>query len=112
MLILGINASDHESSACLIDDGVIVAAVEEERFNRVKHGKIARVATAGQLPWRSIEFCLSAARTSLGRVDHVGYSFDPVTRLQKTLAYDHGYSLAPPQPTTERPKARPSCSPN
>ena len=95
MFILGINASYHESSACLIDDGVIVAAVEEERFNRIKHGKIARVETASELPWQSIEFCLNSAGVSLSQVDHIGYSFDPVVRLTKTLSYDHGYSLVP-----------------
>ena len=93
MLILGINAGYHESSACLIRDGDVVAAVEEERFNRVKHGKVARIDTAGELPWRSIEHCLSQGGARLGDVAHIGYSFDRQVRLEKTVRHQHGYPL-------------------
>ena len=53
MYILGINAFHGDSSACLIKDGHIVCAIEEERFTRVKHW-------AG-LPLRSVNFCLDFA---------------------------------------------------
>lgn len=93
--ILGINCAYHESSACLIQDGELIAAVEEERFNRVKHGKPARVDNADELPRQSIAFCLdSGGLTDLSQVDFIGYSFEPEDRLRKNLAHDHGYPIA------------------
>ena len=41
--ILGVNTAYHESSACLLRDGELVATVEEERFNRIRYGKHSRV---------------------------------------------------------------------
>jgi len=38
MITLGINAAYHDSAACLVDDGTLVAAAEEERFTQIKHG--------------------------------------------------------------------------
>jgi carbamoyltransferase len=78
--ILGVNSAYHESSACLVHDGEIVAAVEEERFNRVKHGKHSRVDNAHHLPWQAIEFCLVRAGIAAGQVTHIGYSLDPEAR--------------------------------
>jgi len=57
MYILGLNAYHGDSSACLVRDGQLVAAVEEERFRRVKHW-------AG-FPSESIRYCLEAAGVSL-----------------------------------------------
>jgi carbamoyltransferase len=78
--ILGVNSAYHESSACLIHEGRIIAAVEEERFNRVKHAKHSRVDNAHHLPWQSIEFCLRQAGITPDEVAHVGYSLDPEAR--------------------------------
>ena len=50
MYTLGINAAFHDSSACLVEDGQVVAAVEEERFTRIKHGK--RPVPFMRTPWR------------------------------------------------------------
>lgn len=86
MRILGVNAAYHESSACLIEDGHIVAAVEEERFSRKKHAKVARVDNADELPWQAIAFCLRQGGIGFGDVDHVGYSLDPEARLRLNLA--------------------------
>ena len=77
MYILGINSVYHESSACLIKDGAIVAAAEEERFNRIKHGKQARADNPDELPVQSIRFCLDAARVDLKEVGHVACVADP-----------------------------------
>ena len=52
--ILGINSAYHESAACLVRDGVIVTAVEEERLNRIKHAKEARVDNPEQRPLRPV----------------------------------------------------------
>jgi carbamoyltransferase len=77
--ILGINAYHGDASAAIIKDGEIVAAVEEERFNRVKH-------CAG-FPGESIRYCLSAAGVSLGDVEHVGISRDPSAHLHKKVLF-------------------------
>ncbi len=75
--ILGINSVYHESSACLLQDGKLIAVVEEERFNRIKHGKEARVDTPHELPIHSIRHCLDRAGISIKDVHYVGYSTNP-----------------------------------
>ena len=80
MNILGINSVYHESAAALLVDGVVVAAVEEERFNRIKHGKTAEFDNPHQLPERAIRFCLNHAGLGAGDIDHVAYSFNPELR--------------------------------
>lgn len=77
MYILGINAAYHESAACLIKDGQVVMAIEEERLNRIKHGKLSTPGTTGQLPWKAIHKCLDAANITLQDCEHIGYSFSP-----------------------------------
>jgi carbamoyltransferase len=69
MNILGINYFFHDSSACLVVDGKLVAAVEEERLNRQKH------TTA--FPERAIARCLSPAGLDFADVDHVAVSIQP-----------------------------------
>jgi carbamoyltransferase len=92
--ILGINSVYHESSACLIQDGQLVAVAEEERFNRIKHGKPAKVDNADELPEQAIAFCLrSGGLDSIANVDFIGYSFEPEDRLRKNLEYRHDYTL-------------------
>ena len=57
MLTLGINAAFHDSAAALVHDGVVVAAVEEERFTRIKHAKRPLPFTAWELPYHAIDDC-------------------------------------------------------
>ncbi|VUC26530.1 unnamed protein product [Clonostachys rosea] len=80
MHILGINSVYHESAASLIVDGKVVAAAEEERFSRVKHGKPAAVDNADELPLESIRYCLESAGIKPGDLDGIAYSFDPDLR--------------------------------
>ena len=80
--ILGINAAYHESSACLIHNGEIILALEEERLNRIKHTKPARVDNADELPIGAIELCLETAGITWQEIDRIGYSFDPIKRLK------------------------------
>ncbi|MBE9040072.1 carbamoyl transferase [Oscillatoriales cyanobacterium LEGE 11467] len=80
--ILGINSAYHESSVCLIRNGKIVLAIEEERLNRVKHAKPARVDNPDELPVQAIQLCLEKAGITWKEIDRVGYSFDPVKRLK------------------------------
>lgn len=77
MLTLGINAVFHDSSACLVRDGEILAAVEEERFTSIKHGKRPVPFSTYELPFHAIDYCLSVSGAHLGDVDRVAYSFDP-----------------------------------
>jgi carbamoyltransferase len=77
MITLGINAAFHDQAACLVTDGVMVAAAEDERFTHVKHGKRPVPFTTWELPFHAIDFCLKQAGIALKDVDHVAYSFDP-----------------------------------
>jgi carbamoyltransferase len=77
MYVLGINAVFHDSAACLVKDGQLIAAVEEERFTHVKHGKRPIPFSTYELPFHAIDYCLKTANIHLSDVDHVAYSFDP-----------------------------------
>ena len=78
MQTLGINAAFHDPAACLVRDGEIVAAAEEERFTHVKHGKRPIPFTTYELPFHAIDYCLREAGARLAGLDHVAYSFDPM----------------------------------
>ncbi len=77
MYTLGINAAYHDSAACLVRDGAVVAAAEDERFTRIKHGKRPIPFSTYELPFHAIDYCLREAGIGLAEVDHVAYSFDP-----------------------------------
>ena len=79
MLILGLNAYHGDASACLVADGEIVAAAEEERFRRIKHW-------AG-FPSEAIRYCLTEGGVGLGDVDHVAVNSDPKANLLRRLSY-------------------------
>jgi carbamoyltransferase len=74
---LGINAAYHDCSATLVRDGTVIAAAEEERFTRIKHGKRPLPFTTWQLPFHAIDYCLREAGIMLADVDHVAYSYNP-----------------------------------
>ncbi len=79
MFILGLNAYHGDASACLIHDGKIVAAAEEERFRRIKHW-------AG-FPSEAIRYCLDEAGIGLDQVAHVAINSDPKASLMKKVGY-------------------------
>lgn len=81
MYTLGINAAYHDSSACLVHDGRVLAAAEEERFTRIKHAKRPVPFAAWELPFHAIDYCLAVGGITLGDVDHVAYSYDPYQLL-------------------------------
>src|SRR4051812_22427772 len=78
MRVLGINAIFHDPAAALVVDGTVVAAAEEERFSRRKHGKRPVPFSAWELPELSAAWCLEAAGLRPDDLDAVAYSFDPV----------------------------------
>jgi carbamoyltransferase len=75
--VLGINAIFHDPAAALVIDGVTVAAAEEERFSRRKHGKRPVPFSAWELPEQSAAWCLARAGLDASDLDAVAYSFDP-----------------------------------
>src|SRR3954468_11136540 len=81
MYTLGINAVFHDSSACIVRDGRLLAAAEEERFTHVKHGKRPIPFSTYELPFHSIDYCLKEAGIDIKDIDHVAYSFNPYTLL-------------------------------
>ena len=79
MNILGINAYHGSSSAAIVCDGQLVAAVEEERFNRVKY--------AAGFPAQAIRYCLKDAGLKIEEIDHVAVPRNPYARLATKLFY-------------------------
>ena len=77
--ILGLNAYHADAAACLVRDGCIVAAAEEERFRRIKHW-------AG-LPTHAARYCLSEAGMVLADVDHIAINRDPRANLLRKSAF-------------------------
>jgi carbamoyltransferase len=76
-VVLGINAVFHDPAAALLVDGRVVAAAEEERFSRRKHGKIAVPFSTWELPEQAATWCLEHAGLTPGDIDAVSYSYDP-----------------------------------
>ncbi|MFL6629638.1 MAG: carbamoyltransferase [Vitreoscilla sp.] len=93
MITLGINAAFHDSAAALVRDGELVAAAEEERFSRIKHGKRPVPFSAWELPFAAIDYCLREAGVTLAEVDHVAYSYDPARFIRDRLP--NGFALLP-----------------
>ncbi|HEX6704580.1 MAG TPA: carbamoyltransferase C-terminal domain-containing protein [Albitalea sp.] len=102
MITLGINAAFHDSAAALVVDGRTVAAAEEERFTRIKHGKRPVPFSAWELPFHAIDFCLAQADITLADIDHVAYSFDPKEFLGDRLPMDTAVMTLPLQPSAHR----------
>jgi carbamoyltransferase len=75
--ILGISAYYHDSAACLVEDGRVVAAAQEERFTRKKHD-------AG-FPEHAVDYCLREAGISRAQVDLVGFYEKPLVKFERLL---------------------------
>ena len=79
MYILGINAYHGNASAALLCNGQVVAAAEEERFNRVKY--------AAGFPTQAIQYCLAEAGLTIGKIDHIVIPRRPDARLGTKMVY-------------------------
>jgi len=86
MYILGINAYHGDSSACLLKDGIVICAAEEERFRRIKHW-------AG-FPSQAILFCLEDAGITISEIDHVTISRDPRANFYKKVLHSLRYTIS------------------
>jgi carbamoyltransferase len=83
--ILGLSAYYHDSAACLVRDGVIVAAAQEERFTRKKHD--------ASFPRHAVEFCLKTGGLTIHEVDYVAFYEKPFTKFDRIL---HSYLACAP----------------
>src|SRR5947207_15049919 len=79
MTILGLNAYHGDSAACLMVDGKLVAAAEEERFRRIKHW-------AG-LPTQAIDYCLREGRVELSDINHIAINRQPGVNNWRRLGF-------------------------
>lgn len=71
----------------------MVAIAEEDRFNRKKHAKPARVDNPDELPINALQYCLEKAGILLEEVDSVGYSLNPEVRLRRNTQHQHPYDV-------------------
>ena len=85
-VVLGINAVFHDPAAAVVRDGVVVAAAEEERFSRRKHGKEAVPFSTWELPVAAVRSCLDLAGVTVDELDAVAYSYDPSLAAQPGTA--------------------------
>jgi len=75
--ILGLSAYYHDSAACLLVDGRIVAAAQEERFSRKKHDE--------RFPSHAVAYCLREAGLTIDRIDHIGFYEKPLVKFERLL---------------------------
>ena len=88
--ILGVSAHYHDSAACLISDGVVVAAAQEEAFTRRKHDR--------RFPVAAMRYCLEAAGLTLADVDWYAYYELPELKRQRVAASARAYYGSGPSP--------------
>lgn len=82
MIILGLNAYHGDSSACIVIDGKLIAAAEEERFRRIKHW-------AG-FPSEAIKYCLDEAKIKVEEIDYIGVNRNPTANLFRKAIFAFG----------------------
>jgi carbamoyltransferase len=84
--ILGISAFYHDSAACLVSDGEIIAAAQEERFTRKKHDH--------RFPISAARYCLEQAGLRVDEIDFIGFYDKPLTKFDRLLETYFGYTPA------------------
>ena len=84
MYTLGLSAYYHDSAACLLKDGEIVAAAQEERFSRKKHD--------ARFPIHALNYCLAEAGIALAQVDHVAFYDKPFLKFERLLETYHAFA--------------------
>jgi len=77
MYIMGISCFYHDSSACIIKDGQIIAAVEQERFSRKKHDNT--------FPYEAVQYCLKEAGITINEVDQIAFYEKPLLKFERIL---------------------------
>lgn len=79
MVLLGLNYYFHDSSACIVVDGKLITAIEEERLNRDKHTRL--------FPSKAVDRCLKIANLSYKDIDHIAISIKPSHNLGRKISY-------------------------
>ena len=97
MYILGISSFYHDSAACLLQDGEIVAAAQEERFTRKKHDSV--------FPHQAIKYCLKQAKITGRQIDNVVFYEKPFVKFERIL---ETYLAFAPKGFTSFSKAMPA----
>ena len=77
MYILGISAYYHDSAACLLKNGKIIAAVQEERFTRIKHDQ--------NFPANSINYCFKEAGINIDDIEIIAFYDKPFLKFERIL---------------------------
>ena len=85
MRILGLSCFYHDSAACIVEDGAIVAAAQEERFTRKKHDS--------EFPFHAVRYCLAEAGLTKGHVDAVAFYDKPILKFHRIV--ETFFSVAP-----------------
>src|ERR1044071_5024877 len=85
MNILGISGQEKDAAAALVQDGRVVAAIEEEKLARIRH---VGMNYAGGLPFRAIEFCLERGGIAFGDIDYVAYYLEPHKLFHREIAFN------------------------
>ncbi len=79
MHVLGLSCYYHDASACLVRDGVVIAAAQEERFNRQRYSP--------EFPAYAINYCLQAGNITIDDVDHVAFYEKPFLKLERVILH-------------------------
>jgi carbamoyltransferase len=85
MNILGISGQERDAAAALVQDGRVIAAIEEEKLARIRH---IGMNYAGGLPFRAIEFCLDRAGITFADLDSVAYYLEPHKLFHREIAFN------------------------
>ena len=76
-IVVGISAHFHDAACCILRDGALIAAAQEEGFSRVKHDPA--------LPMRAFQYCLDEAGVAIDEIDCIGYYENPTRKLERQL---------------------------
>jgi carbamoyltransferase len=90
MNILGLSGQERDAAAALVQDGRVVAAIEEEKLARIRH---IGMNYAGGLPFRAVEFCLDRGGITFDKVDYVAYYLEPHKRFHREIAFNSSRAI-------------------
>src|SRR5215813_10389044 len=85
MNILGISGQESDAAAALVQDGRVVAAIEEEKLARIRH---VGMNYSGGLPEKAIQFCLERAGLNFSEIDCVAYYLEPHRLFHREVAFN------------------------
>src|SRR5882724_12951961 len=94
MNILGISGQERDAAAALIQDGRVVAAIEEEKLARIRH---IGMNYAGGLPERAMQFCLDRAGITFKDLDYVAYYLEPHKLFHREIAFNSSLATQSPE---------------